>query len=110
MWGPSPKTQAQIIAELRRKVADLEAQPKVYKKTFSPGALSISPQDTGEIALTFPGVRVGDAVVVSYPPTNPTLEVDAVIDGDDSVFITVYNPSAVVTANLSGTWSAFRLA
>jgi hypothetical protein len=109
-WGPNPPTMGQIIADLRRRVLELESRRQFYKTTFNPGALSIAPEETGEITLTFQGVRVGDAVQISYPPSNPTLEVDAVVTADNTVFITVYNPSAVVTANLTGTWSAFRFA
>lgn len=109
-WGPASKTQSQIIADLQRRVALLEARRQFYKIDFDPGALVISPEETGEITLAFPGVRVGDAVQIAYPPSNPTLEVDAVVTANDSVFVTAYNPSAVTTATLSGTWTAFRLA
>lgn len=109
-WGPAPKTQSQIIADLQRRVLELEARRQFYKISFDPGALVIAPEDTGEIVVPFTGVRVGDAVTIAFPPSNPTLEVDAVVTGNDSVFVTVYNPSAVTSATLSGTWTAFRLA
>jgi hypothetical protein len=109
-WGPNPPTMSQIIADLRRRVLELESRRQFYKITFDPGALAIAPQETGEITLTFSGVRVGDAVEIAYPPSNPELDVTTVVTANDTVFITVYNPSAVVTANLTGTWSAFRFA
>jgi hypothetical protein len=109
-WGPNPPTTSQIIADLRRRISALESRRQFYKTTFTPGAISVGPLGLGEVSVSFPGVKVGDAVVIAYPPTLPTLEVEAIVDAENSVFVTVYNPSPVSTVNLSGTWSAFQLA
>lgn len=109
-WGPVPKTQSQIIADLQKRVALLEARRQFYKVEFNPQPLVAAPEDFAEYVLSFPGVKVGDAVVIAYPPSNPTLEVAAVVESDNSVFVTIYNPSTVTPATLTGTWTAFRLA
>ena len=106
----SPYYFVQQLQAIWRRLTTLESRVAYSKLRFTPSALVVSAEDYGTLTIAFPGARVGDAVIVSFPPTNGDITADAVVDANDSFVLTIYNRSTVGSATLTGTWSAFRLA